>query len=84
LIGSGSGSSTNPKSSTAGVLGWPGRQWIVGAIGVVMIGVAVEYDPNAAVGLDGALAKVVNQSYGSVLLGIVAVGLIAFALYSLS
>jgi hypothetical protein len=139
LIGSGSSSSTDPKSSTAGILGWPGGPWIVGAIGLVMIGVAlyqgyrgvtqkflkdskteemsprvrkwigrlgtvghlarmvvfglvgvflikaaVEYDPNTAVGLDGALAKLAQQSYGSVLLGIVAAGLIAFALYSLS
>ena len=41
LLGAGSSSSTNPKSSTAGILGWPGGQWIVGAIGVVMIGVAL-------------------------------------------
>ena len=37
-----------------------------------------------AVGLDGALAKLLQQSYGSYLLGIVAAGLVAFALYSLS
>jgi hypothetical protein len=36
------------------------------------------------VGLDGALAKIVHHSYGPFLLGIVAAGLIAFALYSLS
>jgi Domain of Unknown Function (DUF1206) len=135
----GSSSNTDPKSSTAGILGWPGGPWIVGAIGLVVIGVAlyqgyrgvtqkflkdskteemsprvrkwigrigtvghlarmvvfglvgvflvkaaVEYNPQTAVGLDGALAKLAQQSYGSVLLGIVAAGLIAFALYSLS
>jgi hypothetical protein len=139
LVGSGSSSSTNPNSSAAGVLAWPGGPWIVGAAGLVMVGVALyqafkgitqkflddskteemspgvrkwiarvgtmghlaravvfgligvflvkaalDYDPKAAVGLDGALAKLANQPYGSVLLGIVAVGLIAFALYSLS
>ena len=139
LIGSGSSSSTDPTSSTAGILGWPGGPWIVGAIGVVFIGdalyqgyrgitqsflkdskteemspgvrkwigrlgtvghlarmvvfgltgvflikAAVEYDPNKAVGLDGALAKLAQQAYGSVLLCIVAAGLIAFAIYSLS
>ena len=45
---------------------------------------AIEYDPNKAVGLDGALAKLANHSYGEWLLGVVAAGLIAFALYSLS
>jgi hypothetical protein len=139
LIGSGSSSSANPQTAAAGILGWPGGPWIVGAAGLVMIGVAlyqaykgitqkflndskteemspgvrkwiarlgtvghlaralvfcligiflvkaaIEYDPKTAVGLDGALAKLVNQPYGSVLLGIVAAGLIAFALYSLS
>jgi Domain of Unknown Function (DUF1206) len=139
LIGSGSSGSTTPQSSAAGVLGWPGGPWIVGAAGLVTIGVAlyqaykgitqkflddsktdemspgvrkwiarigtvghiaravvfgligiflvkaaIEYDPKTAIGLDGALAKLANQPYGSVLLGIVAVGLIAFALYSLS
>ena len=42
------------------------------------------YDAKKAVGLDGALAKLANHPYGSVLLGIVAAGLIAFAVYSLS
>ena len=40
--------------------------------------------PQAAIGLDGALRKLAAQTYGSVLLGLVAAGLIAFALYSLS
>ena len=52
--------------------------------GIFLIKAAVDYDPREAVGLDGALAKIVNRSYGSLLLGIVAAGLIAFALYSLS
>jgi hypothetical protein len=127
----------NAKRSTAGILGWPAGPWIVGAIGFLLIGVAlyqgyrgvtqsfleeskteemspvvrtwfgrigtvghlarfvvfglvgvflvkaaIEYNPKTAVGLDGALAKLANQPYGSVLLGIVAAGLIAFALYS--
>jgi hypothetical protein len=138
LLGSG-GSSGNAKKPTAGVLGWPGGTWLVGAAGLVFCGVAlyqiykgisqdflrdskteemsyavrkwftwvamfgyvargvvfglvgiflikaaVEYDPNKAVGLDGALSKLVNQSYGGWLLGIVAAGLIAFAMYSLA
>ena len=35
-------------------------------------------------GLDGALAKLADRSYGPLALGVVAAGLIAFALYSLS
>jgi hypothetical protein len=133
------GSSSTPKSATAGVLGWSAGTWIVGIAGLIVAGVglyqgyravtkdfladskteqmsrrtrqwiswigtighlarmivfllvgsflvkaALEYDPREAIGLDGALAKIQHTSYGPLLLGLVAVGLIAFALYSIS
>jgi uncharacterized protein DUF1206 len=135
----GSGGSANTDKTAAGVFGWPAGTWIVGAAGLVLIGVglyqgyrgvtkdfladskteemsplvrrwigwiglvghlarmvvfglvgvflvkaAIEYNPRAAVGLDGALAKLLNHSYGELLLGVVAAGLIAFAVYSFS
>ena len=138
LTGSHKASAT-PDKTTAGVLGWPAGTWIVGAAGLVLIGVglyqgyrgvtkdfladskteemgprtkrwiggiglighlarmvvftlagaflvkaAVEYDPHAAVGIDGALAKLLHQPLGPLLLGVVAAGLIAFAVYSFS
>jgi len=67
-----------------GVFGHLARMVVFGMIGVFLVRAAVEYNPNKAVGLDGALAKLANHSYGAYLLGIVAIGLIAFALYSLS
>ena len=139
LLGAGSGGSASPKSSTAGIFGWPAGTWIVGIVGAVLIGVAlyqgyrgitkkfledskvgemsprmrawigriglighlarmvvfglvgiflikaaVDFNPRQAIGLDGALAKVAHNSYGPFLLGVVAAGLIAFALYSIS
>jgi hypothetical protein len=138
LLGSGGGSG-GAKKETAGVFGWPAGTWLVGIVGVVLIGVglyqgyrgiskdfledskteqmgsltrrwikwigtfgylarmvvfclvgvflikaAVDYNPDKAVGLDGALAKVDHASYGPFLLGLVAAGLIAFGTYSLS
>jgi hypothetical protein len=138
LVGS-SSSSGNAHSSTAGVLGWPGGQWIVGVAGAVFIGIglyqgykgisrkfldedkteemgptarrwitiigvighlarmvafgligifvvkaAVDYAPKKAVGLDGALAKLAHHGYGTVLLLIVAAGLVAFGVYSIA
>ena len=53
-------------------------------IGYGLIKAAVDYDPNKAVGLDGALRKLAHASYGPVLLGIVAAGLIGFAAYSIA
>jgi hypothetical protein len=67
-----------------GTIGHLARMVVFGLVGIFLIKAAIDYNPNKAVGVDGALAKIVNQSYGPVLLGIVATGLIAFSLYSLS
>jgi hypothetical protein len=67
-----------------GTIGHLARMVVFGLVGIFLIKAAIDYNPNKAVGVDGALAKIVNQSYGPVLLGIVAAGLIAFSLYSLS
>lgn len=67
-----------------GLVGHLARMVVFGLIGIFLVKAAVDYNARAAVGLDGALAKIVNRSYGPVLLGVVAAGLIAFALYSLS
>jgi len=67
-----------------GVFGHLARMVVFGLVGVFLIKAARDYNAKAAIGLDGALAKIVHASYGPWLLGIVASGLIAFALYSLS
>lgn len=67
-----------------GTVGHLARMVIFGLVGAFLITAAIDYNPNKAVGLDGALAKLVHQSYGPFLLGVVAVGLVAFGLYSLS
>jgi len=70
--------------SRLGTFGHLARMVVFGLVGVFVLKAAIDYTPSKAVGLDGALAKIVHQSYGPVLLGIVATGLIAFAIYSLS
>jgi hypothetical protein len=137
--GSGSSSSGGGQQKTAMVLGWPGGQFLVGLVGVIVIGVgaffvydgwtadftkelklgglspttrkavitlgrvgrvaqgvvfgiigvlivvaAVQYDPDQAKGLDGALKSLVSQPYGQFLLSIVALGLLAYGLYGLA
>jgi hypothetical protein len=67
-----------------GLIGHLARMVVFGLVGIFLIKAAVDYNARAAVGLDGALAKIVHRSYGPFALGVVAVGLIAFALYSLS
>ena len=67
-----------------GTVGHLARFVVFGLIGVFLIKAAVDYNPQKAVGLDGALAKLANASYGPFLVGLVAAGLIAFGVYSLS
>jgi hypothetical protein len=67
-----------------GMFGHLARMVVFGLVGVFLIKAAADYSPSKAVGLDGALAKLAQHSYGPFMLGVVATGLIAFALYSLS
>jgi hypothetical protein len=65
-----------------GVVGFVSRAVVFGLIGVFLVRAAYQYDPQEAVGIDGALAELANASYGPVLLGLTAAGLFAFGLYS--
>lgn len=67
----------------SGVLGHLARGVVFGMVGVFLAKAAIEYDPNEAVGIDGALLKLVQHDQGPLLLGLVAGGLIAYALYCL-
>jgi hypothetical protein len=68
----------------SGLLGYCARGAVFALVGVFLIDAAATYDPAKAVGLDGALAKLAQHSFGPFLLGLVAAGLIAFGLYSLA
>jgi hypothetical protein len=78
------GHRTKKWISRLGTVGHLARMVVFGLVGVFLVKAAIDFNPSKAVGLDGALAKIVHQSYGPLLLGLVAAGLIAFALYSLS
>ena len=64
-----------------GVVGLLARCVVFGLIGAFAIKAAVEYAPREAIGLDGALRKLSQQTYGQWLLGLTAAGLVAYALY---
>ena len=71
------------KAFTAfGVFGHLARMVIFGLMGYFLIKAALDYNPDEAVGLDGALAKLANSAGGPIVLGAVAVGLLGFGLYS--
>ena len=52
-------------------------------IGIFLIAAALQHNANQARGLDTALATLAQQPFGPLLLGIVALGLFAYGIYSL-
>jgi hypothetical protein len=65
----------------SGVVGLSARMVVFTLIGIFVVKAAYDYNPREAIGLDGALQKLASQSYGSWLLGIVAAGLLAYAVF---
>ena len=72
---------TERFATASGVVGHVARGAVFAVVGVFLAKAAIEYDPSEAVGIDGALLKVVEASYGTLLLALVAAGLIAYAVY---
>nr|MBA3365688.1 DUF1206 domain-containing protein [Actinomycetota bacterium] len=64
-----------------GVFGHAARMVVFGLVGIFLIRAAIQYDPQEAIGLDGALRKVASADYGRYLLGAVAAGLGAYGLF---
>jgi uncharacterized membrane protein YidH (DUF202 family) len=67
-----------------GGFGHLARMVVFTLVGYFFIRAALDYNPHKAVSLDGALTALGNASYGPVLLGAVAAGLIGFAAYSIA
>jgi hypothetical protein len=75
---------TERKWFTAiGVVGYVARGVVIALVGFFIARAAWQYDPKEAVGLDGALENLARAAYGPFLLGVVAVGLFAYAAFSL-
>jgi hypothetical protein len=65
------------------VVGLLARAVVFGLIGTFVLKAALEYDPEEAIGLDGALRKLAAQDYGPFLMGLVAAGLLAYGVFCL-
>lgn len=65
-----------------GRFGMAARGLVFAMIGLFLILAAYHHDPSQAQGINGVLAALLQQPYGPWLLGIVALGLIAFGIYS--
>jgi Domain of Unknown Function (DUF1206) len=72
-----------PWAMGVGVVGHVARGVVFGMVGIFLAKAAIEYEPDEAVGIDGALAKLAAESYGTWLLTAVALGLLAYGLFCL-
>jgi Domain of Unknown Function (DUF1206) len=64
-----------------GVFGHLARAVVFGLVGIFLLRAAYQYDPEEAIGLDGALAKLAGERAGPLSLGVVAFGLLAYGLF---
>ena len=67
-----------------GAVGEVGRGVAIGLIGIFLLRAAITVDPREATGLDGALRRLTTESWGLVVVGAVALGLIAYGLFCLA
>jgi hypothetical protein len=68
-------------ATRAGFVGYLARAVVFLIAGWFIVKAAVEYDADEAVGLDGALQRLVHEPYGPIIMGIVAAGLVAYGLF---
>jgi hypothetical protein len=66
-----------------GVVGHGARMFVFCMVGVFLVRAAYQYDPSEAVGFDGALRRLAQQTYGGWWLAAVAAGLLAYGIFSL-
>jgi hypothetical protein len=65
-----------------GTLGHSARGIVLALIGLFLVRAAVTFDPQKAVGVDGALHQLAARAYGTLALAVVALGLGCYGLYS--
>jgi hypothetical protein len=70
--------------TTLGRLGFVARAVVYAMIGSFLVFAALHSHSSEAKGFGGALRFIQQQPYGSVLLGITAVGLLAFGIYGIA
>jgi hypothetical protein len=65
-----------------GRVGYGAQGVVFSEVGIFLIVAAQRHDPHAARGIGGALAQLTHEPYGHVLLALIALGLIAYGLFS--
>jgi hypothetical protein len=67
-----------------GAVGEIGRGIAIGLIGFFLIRAAVTYDSAQATGLDGALRRIADHSWGVLIVAVVGIGFVAYGVFCLT
>jgi hypothetical protein len=67
-----------------GAIGEVGRGVAITVIGVFLLRAAIDVDPNEATGLDGALRRLVNETWGAIVVAVIAIGFVAYGIFCLA
>lgn len=70
-------------ATRAGRVGLAARSFVYALIGIFLLQAAINYNPEQAGGLGQVFSTLASQSYGQILLGLVALGLAAYGIYAL-
>lgn len=73
-----------PLVKVVGFLGHLARMVLFSMVGVFLLRAAFRYDPEEAIGIDGALGKLAGQPGGPIWLAAAAAGLFAYGLFSVA
>lgn len=65
----------------SGMLGYPAKGAVLGAVGLLFIVATVQRDPEEASGIDGALKAIQDQPFGPVALIAIGAGLVCYAVF---
>jgi len=67
-----------------GAIGEVGRGIAIGIIGFFLLRAALDFDANEATGLDGALRRLAVETWGVVVVAVIAIGFVAYGVFCLA
>jgi len=67
-----------------GAIGEVGRGIAIGVIGLFLLRAALDFDANEATGLDGALRRLALETWGVLVVAVIAVGFVAYGVFCLA
>jgi len=81
LQGGGVGPLTTDQIARAGQVGWCARAGMMGLLGFFLIRAAVQFSPDEAEGLDGALRRLAATTWGTAAVIAMGVGLLVYGTF---